>query len=349
MTVDLLDFAEAGGCSAKISPKLLEEFLQYLPFTPDPNILVGIDTHDDAGVYRVNDDLALVFTTDFFPPVCSDPYEFGQIAAANSISDVYAMGATPVIALNLMMFPSARLPLEAYASILRGGADKAAEAGVRIIGGHTIDDNIPKYGLAVIGYVHPKRIITNSAAEPGDLLILTKPIGTGVMLAGQKLKMTKDEDISQAKTLMKSLNAAAAGVMQKFEVKAATDVTGFGLAGHALKMARAGNVTIEIGLEALPLIGDAYRLADDGCIPGAAFRNLDFVEDETFFAEDLDYNLKMLSMDAQTSGGILMSVRENKAEDVVSYLREEGMAASVIVGRVKKSGEKHLCLFNKLT
>jgi selenide,water dikinase len=346
MTVDLLDFAESGGCSAKISPKLLEEFLKHLPVTADPNILVGIETHDDAGVYRVNDDLALVFTTDFFPPVCSDPYEFGQIAAANSISDVYAMGATPVIALNIMMFPSARLPLEAYASILRGGSDKAAEAGLSIIGGHTIDDNTPKYGLAVIGFVHPGRIITNSAARPGDRLILTKPVGTGVMLAGQKLKMTRDEDISEAKTIMKSLNAAAAGVMQKFEIKAATDVTGFGLAGHALKMARAGNVTIEIGLEALPLIGDAYRLADEGCIPGAAFRNLDFVEDETFFADYLDYNLKMLSMDAQTSGGILMCVGEDKAEDVVTALREKGITASAIVGKVTEKAEKYLHLLN---
>ncbi|MBN2666806.1 MAG: selenide, water dikinase SelD [Bacteroidales bacterium] len=346
MTVDLLDFAESGGCSAKISPKQLEEFLKYLPVVSDPNILVGIDTHDDAGVYRVNDDLALVFTTDFFPPVCSDPYEFGQIAAANSISDVYAMGATPVMALNLMMFPSARLPLEAYASILRGGADKAAEAGLSIIGGHTIDDNIPKYGLAVIGYVHPDKIITNSAAVPGDLLILTKPIGTGVILAGQKLKMAKDENIREVKTLMKSLNSSAAAVMRRFGVKAATDITGFGLAGHALKMARAGNVTIEIGLEALPLIGGAYRLADDGCIPGAAFRNLDFVEDDTFFAEDLNYNLKMLSMDAQTSGGILMCVREDISDEVVSALREEGMSASAIIGKVTEKGERHLRLIN---
>lgn len=346
MTVNLLDFAEAGGCSAKISPKLLEEFLKYLPVTADPNILVGIDTHDDAGVYRVNEDLALVFTTDFFPPVCSDPYEFGQIAAANSISDVYAMGATPVIALNLMMFPSGRLPFEAYASILRGGADKAAEAGLRIIGGHTIDDNIPKYGMAVIGYVHPKKIITNAAAVPGDLLILTKPVGTGVILAGQRMKMASGEDVNEALRFMKSLNASAAAVMQRFGVKASTDVTGFGLAGHALKMARAGNVTIEIGLEALPLIGDACRLADEGCIPGAAFRNLDFVEDGTFFEEDLDYNLKMLSMDAQTSGGILMCVRENKAKDVVAALREAGMTASAIIGRVVEKGEKHLRLLN---
>lgn len=346
MTVDLLDFTESGGCSAKISPKLLEEFLKHLPVSADPNVLVGIDTHDDAGVYRVNDDLALVFTTDFFPPVCSDPYEFGQIAAANSISDVYAMGATPVMALNIMMFPSGKLPLEAYASILRGGADKAAEAGLNIIGGHTIDDNTPKYGLAVIGFVHPRRIITNSAANPGDLLILTKPVGTGVILAGQRMKMASGEDVNEALRLMKSLNATAAMVMQRFGVKAATDVTGFGLAGHALKMARAGNVTIEIGLEALPLIGDAYRLADEGCIPGAAFRNLDFIEEDTYFEGNLDYNLKMLSMDAQTSGGILMCVSDKISGEVVSALREEGLAATAIIGKVTEKGEKYLRILN---
>lgn len=346
MTVDLLDFTESGGCSAKISPKLLEEFLKHLPVSADPNILVGIDTHDDAGVYRVNDDLALVFTTDFFPPVCSDPYEFGQIAAANSISDVYAMGATPVMALNIMMFPSGKLPLEAYASILRGGSGKAAEAGLNIIGGHTIDDNTPKYGLAVIGFVHPRRIITNSAANPGDLLILTKPVGTGVILAGQRMKMASGEDVNEALRLMKSLNATAAMVMQRFGVKAATDVTGFGLAGHALKMARAGNVTIEIGLEALPLIGNAYRLADEGCIPGAAFRNLDFVEEDTYFEGNLDYNLKMLSMDAQTSGGILMCVRDKISGEVVSALREEGLAATAIIGKVTEKGEKYLRILN---
>ena len=195
MKIDLLQMVETGGCSAKISPKLLEEFLKYLPLPSDPNILVGIDTHDDAGVYRVNDELALVFTTDFFPPLCSDPYEFGQIAAANSISDVYAMGGTPVIALNIMMFPASKLPLEAYAEILKGGSDMAAEAGLRIIGGHTIDDYPPKYGLAVVGYIHPEKIITNSGARPGDVIILTKPAGTGVILAGQRLKMASDEDV----------------------------------------------------------------------------------------------------------------------------------------------------------
>ncbi len=177
MKIDLLQMVEYGGCSAKISPKQLEEILKYLPLPADPNILVDIDTHDDAGVYRVNDELALVLTTDFFPPVCSDPYEFGQIAAANSISDVYAMGGDPVLALNIMMFPAAKLPMEAYAEILKGGFDKATEAGVRIIGGHTIDDFPPKYGLAVVGYIHPQKIITNALSvykvddREGELII----------------------------------------------------------------------------------------------------------------------------------------------------------------------------------
>ena len=283
MKIDLLQMVETGGCSAKISPKQLDEFLKYLPLPSDPNILVDIDTHDDAGVYRVNDELALVFTTDFFPPVCSDPYEFGQIAAANSISDVYAMGGTPVIALNIMMFPASKLPLEAYAEILKGGSDMAAEAGLRIIGGHTIDDYPPKYGLAVVGYIHPEKIITNSGARPGDVIILTKPAGTGVILAGQRLKMASDEDVSQAKQLMKILNKTGAEVMKKFNIKGATDITGFGIAGHALKMAKASNVSMLFNLGRVPLIGSTYRLVDEGCIPGASFRNLDFVENDTSF------------------------------------------------------------------
>jgi len=344
MKVDLLEMTESGGCSAKLPPAKLDEILSYLPLPVDPDILVGIDTYDDAGVYRVNDDLALVFTTDFFPPVCSDPYEFGQIAAANSISDIYAMGATPMIALNIMMFPSARLPLEAYTSILRGGADIAAEAGLRIIGGHTIEDYPPKYGMAVIGYVNPGRIITNSAAEPGDLLILTKPLGTGVILAAQRMKMAAEEDVDEAKRLMKSLNRAAADVMNTIGVRAATDITGFGLAGHALRMARAGNVTLRLNLSALPLIGDTYRLVDDGCIPGASFRNLDFVEKDTVFAADLDYNLKMIAMDAQTSGGILMCVRPGSAPGALDDLKAAGMTESAIIGSVSAREEKHLIL-----
>jgi selenide, water dikinase len=344
MKIDLLQMVESGGCSAKISPKQLEEFLKYLPLPADPNILVDIDTHDDAGVYKVNDDLALVFTTDFFPPICSDPYEFGQIAAANSISDVYAMGGTPVIALNIMMFPASKLPMEAYAEILKGGSDIAAEAGVRIIGGHTIDDFPTKYGLAVVGYIHPEKIITNAGARPGDWLILTKPVGTGVVLAGQRMKMASDEDVNTAKKLMKTLNNSGADVMKKFNIKGATDITGYGLAGHALKMARASKVSLELDLGKVPLIGSTYRLVDEGCIPGASFRNLDFVENDSHLRMNLNYNLKMIAMDAQTSGGLLMCVQPEISDQVISALHDAGLAQSAVIGRVTEKQEKYLYL-----
>jgi selenide,water dikinase len=345
MRVDLLDMVESGGCSAKISPSKLEEFLRYLPLPEDPNILVDIDTHDDAGVYRVNDELALVFTTDFFPPVCSDPYEFGQIAAANSISDIYAMGGDPVIALNIMMFPSAKIPLEVCAEILKGGYDIAAEAGVRIVGGHTIDDYPPKYGLAVIGYVHPDKVITNAGARPGDLMIITKSVGTGVILAGWRMKMVPESNMTMAKKLMKTLNRSGARVMKQFRIKGATDITGYGLAGHALKMAKACNVSIELEMSKVPLIGSTYRLVDEGCIPGAAFRNLDFIEDEAGFASDLDYNLKMISCDAQTSGGLLMSVPPDMSDSMISALHDAGLEMAAVIGRVTEKKEKFLYLY----
>ena len=346
MKVDLLQMVEYGGCSAKISPKQLEEILKYLPLPKDPNILVDIDTHDDAGVYRVNDQLALVLTTDFFPPVCSDPYEFGQIAAANSISDVYAMGGDPVLALNIMMFPAAKLPMEAYAEILKGGFDKATEAGVRIIGGHTIDDNPPKYGLAVVGYIHPDKIITNAGAKAGDHLILTKSIGTGIIMAGQRLGMADEADIDEAKRLMKLLNKSGAEVMKKYNLKGATDVTGFGLAGHALKMAMASKVSIKIDMKKVPLIGNVYKLIDEGCIPGASFRNLDFVEEHLQTVSDLDYNLKMIAFDAQTSGGLLMSVPADIVQKVLSDLHFVGLSASTDIGIVTEKSDKFLFLEN---
>jgi selenide,water dikinase len=344
MTVDLLKLVEYGGCSAKIPAKQLEEILKYLPLPSDPNILVDIDTQDDAGVYRINDELALVLTTDFFPPVCSDPYEFGQIAAANSISDVYAMGGDPVLALNIMMFPAKDLPMEAYAAILKGGFDKATEAGVRIIGGHTIDDSPPKYGLAVVGFIHPDKIITNAGAMPGDKLILTKPVGTGVIMAAQRMGIAAQADIKEAKRQMKLLNKTGAQVMKKHGIRGATDITGFGLAGHALKMAKAGNVSIRINMKDVPLIGKTFNLADDGCIPGASFRNLEYAENETSFASGLDYNLKMIAFDAQTSGGLLMSVPANKAEPVLIQLHSAGLNSSAIIGEVSEKTDKYIYL-----
>ena len=332
MKTDLLKFVEYGGCSAKLPAKQLEEILKQFPLASDPNILVGIDTHDDAGVYKINDDLAIVFTTDFFPPLCSDPYEFGQIAAANSISDIYAMGADPALALNIMMFPSKGIPLEAYTDILNGGFDKATEAGVKIIGGHTIDDPTPKYGLAVIGFVHPQKVITNSGARAGDKLILTKPLGTGIILAGQRTGIARNQNVEEAKRQMKLLNKSAAEVMKKHNVKGATDVTGFGLAGHALKMAKASAVSIKLKMKQAPLIEQTYSLVNEGCIPGASFRNLEYAENNTLFAGDLDYNLKMIAFDAQTSGGLLISAPAGKADDIINDLHKTGLASAAIVG-----------------
>jgi selenide, water dikinase len=340
MKTDLLQMVEYGGCSSKISPKQLEEILKYLPLPADPNILVDIDTHDDAGVYRVNDELALVLTTDFFPPICSDPYEFGQIAAANSISDVYAMGGDPILALNIMMFPAAKLPMEAYTDILKGGFDKATEAGVRIIGGHTIDDSPPKYGLAVVGYVNPDRIITNAGARTGDNLILTKPLGTGIIMAGQRLGMSDEQDIAEAIRLMKLLNNTGAAVMKKYNIRGATDITGFGLAGHALKMARSSNVTLNLNMKEVPLIGRTYNLVDEGCIPGASFRNLEYAEKDIDIACQMDYNLKMIAFDAQTSGGLLICATPDDTKQILDELKQAGLTTATVIGNVREPGER---------
>lgn len=346
MKVDLLKIVEHGGCSSKIPPKELEEILRFIPGYVDENILVGIETHDDAGVYKINDSMALVITTDFFPPVCSDPYEFGQIAAANSISDVYAMGGEPALALNLMMFPSSKLPLDVYSEILKGGRNKADEAGVKILGGHTIDDLTPKYGLAVIGFIHPDKVITNAGAQPGDRLILTKPIGTGIISAGYRLGMTDEVHFALARKFMKLLNRSGAEIMKKHDIKGATDITGFGLGGHALKMARGSGVTIELNMKNVSLIEDAYRLTDDGCIPGASFRNLDYAEQYMMLSDDLDYNLKMIAFDAQTSGGLLMCVPENKIAEIIGDLHNAGHSEAAVVGSVLEKRERNLIIKN---
>ena len=344
MKFDLMTTVEAGGCSSKIPPRQLEELLSVLPLPVDPAILVDISTHDDAGVYRLNEETALVFTTDFFPPLVSDAYEFGLIAAANSISDVYAMGGKPLLALNIMMFPSAAIPMEVYTEILRGGADKAAEAGVSIIGGHSIDDYPPKYGLAVIGTVHPEKVITNAGAAEGDSLILTKPVGSGVLLAGHRMGMTDPAHLAEAKKHMMRLNDNGAEIMRRHGVRGATDITGFGLAGHALKMAKGSGVTISIDMSAVPLMSGTYGLISEGCIPGAAFRNLDYVEGDTLFGEGLDYNLRMAALDAQTSGGLLIAVPGDRAGAVLTDLKAAGHHEAAVIGKVVRRGHKALVL-----
>ncbi|MGQ1891154.1 selenide, water dikinase SelD [Thermophagus sp. OGC60D27] len=345
MDFDLLKTVEYGGCSAKLPPGELAGILSKLPQMHHPNIMVDIETHDDAGVYKLNDETALIFTTDFFPPICSDPFEFGEIAATNALSDVYAMGGTPLLALNLVMFSTVEMPLSVFAKILEGGYNKVKEAGALIMGGHTIEDHPPKYGLAVVGTIHPEKLITNAAARPGDILVLTKPLGIGVMVAAKRLNMAREEAYRTALDQMKMLNNVGRDVMVRHGIKCATDVTGFGLLGHALKMAQASGVSLAIKSKALPIISQAEQLAYDGCIPGAAFRNLDFVQSSLHVAKSAEPHLKMLATDAQTSGGLLMCVPQEKAEAVLNELKaSKGLSQAAIIGEVLPKTRKSIYL-----
>lgn len=338
MSFDLLTTVEYGGCSAKLSPVQLGQALRNLPKVTHPDLLVDIETHDDAGVFRISDTVALVQTTDFFSPICSDPFEFGEIAAANALSDVSAMGGIPLTALNLVMFPSEKIPLEVLGEILLGGQNKINEAGAVTVGGHTIDDYPPKYGLAVTGTVHPDHVITNSGAKPGDVLLLTKPLGTGIIVAGRRIGKARDADYQGALDTMKQLNRGGGQIMQKYGVRCATDITGFSLLGHGYKLALASHVTLEFESSNVPLLKGAWELAELGCIPGAAFRNLRFIEENCFFGQNVEYNRRMVMLDAQTSGGLLMCVPENKANLIAMELVAAGYSRTCRVGTVVPEG-----------
>ncbi len=334
---DLLSTVEQGGCSAKLPPQQLDRLLKGLTASTHPNLLVGADTHDDASVWKINDDTAIIQTTDFFPPICADPFEFGQIAATNALSDVFAMGGQAISALNLVMFPSAKIDIMVLREILEGGASKTKEAGAILTGGHTIDDDVPKYGLAVTGIVHPKKIISNAEAKIGDRLILTKPIGTGTLVAGHKLQEAASNDYQQALDTMKELNRQAAEIMQRHNIRCCTDITGFSLAGHSYEMAKASNVTLVINTPNVPLLAGAYELTDLGCIPGASFRNYSYVEPHIKISDGIDYNLKMLMFDAQTSGGILMSVNPHKTQEILKELHAANLKAQIIGEVIEQS------------
>jgi selenide, water dikinase len=316
----------------------LAQVLRRLPPITDPAVLVGTNTADDAGVYLVTPDLALVQTVDVFTPIVDEPYWFGAIAAANAMSDVYAMGGAPRLALNFAGFPRAKLPLDVLIEILRGGADKCAEAGVTILGGHTIDDPEPKYGLAVTGFVHPKRIITNATARPGDRLVLTKPLGMGVITTGIKLERTSPGTIEEATRIMAALNRPAAEAMSSVGVSAATDVTGFGLLGHLHGMARASRVGANIRLADVPILEEAWDLARRGIIPGGTQRNRTSYEDVISW-DGLDEEAQVLLCDAQTSGGLLIAVPAERLEALLDALRMRGVATRAVIGEITGAGE----------
>jgi selenide,water dikinase len=307
----------------------------------DPNLLVGPETADDAGVYRIRDDCALVETTDIITPLVNDPYQFGAIAATNALSDVFAMGGRPVTAMNLVFYPPCDIPAEVLQEILAGGNAKIREAGASLVGGHTVEDDEIKYGLAVTGVVHPGRIIRNSTARPGDILILTKPIGTGIVSTGIKAEMVTEATVAEACRWMTTLNKMAARIMAECDAHAGTDVTGFGLVGHASEMARGAGVTLVLDLAAVPIVSGVAELIGDGLVPGGCYRNRAFYsrllldarvcreeESKTFHADDL-----LPLYDPQTSGGLLISLAAESAEVFLRLAGEQGCFA-VPIGEV---------------
>ncbi len=317
--VKLTKLANCAGCGAKVGAGVLAQLLGDLKVLRDPNLLVGFDRSDDASVYKITEDLALVQTVDFFPPIADDPYTFGQIAAANALSDVYAMGGEPKLALNIMAVPE-KLPREAVHEILRGGYEKAYEAGAIITGGHSILDNEPKYGLAVTGFVHPDRVLTNSGARPGDVLILTKPLGIGILTTAAKVSLTSEEGMALAVKLMTTLNKTARDAMVRYRVHACTDVTGFGLLGHGVEMAEGSGAELHLDVGAVDLIPEALEFAKMGILPEGMYRNRSFAEPHVDPGETELAKQDML-YDPQTSGGLLMAVDPGDAEALMEELR----------------------------
>ena len=317
--IKLTKLAKCAGCGAKVGAGVLAQLLEGIRVHHDPNLLVGFDKSDDASVYRISDELALVQTVDFFPPIADDPYLFGQIAATNALSDVYAMGGEPKLCLNIMAVPES-MPKEAVHQMLRGGYDKVYEAGALITGGHSILDDEPKYGLCVTGFVHPEKMLTNSGARPGDVLLLTKPIGLGVLTTAQKADMLSPEGLALAHRLMTTLNKSARDAMVKYEVHACTDVTGFGLLGHGYEMAQGSDVSMTIHVDAVDLIPEAVELARIGILPAGMYRNRTFAEPGVD-AGDTELARQDLMYDPQTAGGLLIAAAPQDADALLAELR----------------------------
>jgi len=317
----------------------LEDLVQVLSKINMPthrDLLVGTETSDDAAVYRLNDDTALILTVDFFTPITDDPVEFGSIAAANSLSDVYAMGGKPLLAMNVVGFP-ADLVQDMLADVLKAGYAKAAEADCLIVGGHTIDDPEPKYGLSVVGIVEPGKQITNAGAKPGDVLVLTKPIGTGIITTGCKQSKTPAEVLRVAVETMATLNRAAAEAMVKVGVNACTDITGFGLMGHLRSMVRGSKVSANIRFRDVPVLPGTWDLLNQGIVPGGTYRNLQSVSDSVHWDQDLTQEQRLLMCDAQTSGGLLISVPPERLDMLLSELEAAGVATRAVVGGIAES------------
>jgi selenide,water dikinase len=339
--IKLTKLAKCAGCGAKVGAGVLAKLLSDLPTLHDDRLLVGFDKSDDAAVYQLSDDQALVQTLDFFPPIADDPYTFGQIAATNALSDIYAMGGEPKLALNIMCVPKT-MPKEAVHDILRGGYEKCAEAGAIICGGHSIYDDEPKYGLSVTGFVHPDRLWKNHGAEPGDVLFLTKPIGIGVLTAAQRGDLLDLETHDLMIRLMTTLNKSARDVLVNYDVHACTDVTGFSFLGHLYEMCSGSGVSAEIDVHAISLIPEALEFARIGILPEGMYRNRTFAEDAVD-AGDTELAVCDLLFDPQTSGGLLVAVAAKDADAVFDALKQKVPCAQR-VGIVTAKQEKSIYL-----
>lgn len=300
----------------------------------DPNVIRGMESLDDAGVYKISNDLAIIQTIDFFTPIVDDPYDFGQIAAANALSDVYAMGGKPLTAMNVVCFPTKKLDITVLKDILKGGIDKMKEAGVTLVGGHSIDDAELKYGLSVTGVIHPKRLVTNSGAKVGDKLILTKPLGTGIISTAIKAGKASKKTMAKITRSMASLNKTASELMQEAKTHACTDVTGFGFLGHAYKLVQQSEVGIRIHFDKVPFFPEAEEFAQKGLCPGGLHRNTEFYSPMVNFSSKVSQHRKDILFDPQTSGGLLIALAPKAAEWLLDRLHTAGMKDAAIIGEV---------------
>lgn len=305
-----------------------------MPPVNDSAVLVGTATSDDAGVYRIDDQRAIIQTLDFITPIVDDPFDYGRIAAANSISDVYAMGGRPLFALNIVCFPSKTLPMDVLSEILRGGAAVAREAGIEVIGGHSVDDAEPKYGLAVTGEVSPDRVLTNAGAKPGDLLVLTKPLSSGILTTAMKKGRVDADSAGAIIQTMATLNKSAAEALDGLDVHALTDITGFGLLGHLVEMTTGSGVGARIDAANVPVMDAVWPLAQEGLFPGGAKRNLLRIESSVSWQKDMPEETKLVLSDPQTSGGLLIAVAPTHVETLLQRLAEAGTLASDVIGEV---------------
>jgi selenide,water dikinase len=336
--VKLTHIVEKAGCASKIDQAFLKQVLKDLPAVDDPRVLVGVPAGDDAGVYDMGDGTALVQTVDVFTPSVDDPYTFGQVAAANSVSDIYAMGGTPITAVSVLGFPVRKVPDETMSLILSGGIDKMNEAGVAIIGGHSINDSEIKAGFAVTGTIETDKIVTNAAAKPGDVLILTKPLGTGIVAFAAQIGRAKPESVEATAESMTTLNKKASQLMVEFGAHACTDVTGFSLMGHLAEMALSSGVDVEIIWDDIPLFPGVLEYAAAGILPGAIERNKESCSDRIVPSDALPQEMVDMCYDAQTSGGLLISIAENDAEGLLKALHNAGISVAAVVGRVPAKG-----------